>query len=170
MTKFLQEGDVIELKDGMTVYAEIPERFRYGGSTFSKSTTVTEVVVGKEYRVPHPNENLTTALMVDFAHYGVLISRSKIRDFVEDFLPEIKDEVFCLQPGKFVVYKTSYEGGSSGGGMNGHDSYPDGHRVFCESTIEPEIKVNFYQSGSFTAMIVDIKPIAKMSKVWIEEK
>lgn len=66
--------------------------------------------------------------------------------------------------GKYVVVKTNTEGGGTGHG--GHDVYPDGHRVFCENIEHPHIRCNFFQSGCFTAMIKDIKPIGKAKLTW----
>lgn len=73
----------------------------------------------------------------------------------------INDELSYLT-GKYVVYKTSFGGGSSS------DGYPDGHHVFCESLDDGQ-KIDFYQSGCFTAMIEDIQPIGKAVRKWVIE-
>lgn len=67
---------------------------------------------------------------------------------------------------KYVVVKTAMEGG---GIAMEKDVYPDGHHVFCESISCPELKVNFYQSGCFTAMIRphEIQPAGKARRQWI---
>jgi len=81
-----------------------------------------------------------------------------------------KTEVVIKKPfdylaGMYVVYKTCMEGGGTGHGP--HDIYPDGHHVFCEKIDNENIKVDFYQSGCFTAMIKDIEPVGKAKKKWI---
>lgn len=57
--------------------------------------------------------------------------------------------------GKYVVLKTAKQGGSTG-----HDPYPDGHCVYAQKMDSKEkIEVHFYQTGCFTAMNLDIKPL-----------
>lgn len=63
--------------------------------------------------------------------------------------------------GKYIVTKTAFDGGSTG-----RDAYPNGHHVFCARTDDSTVKVDFYQSGCFTAMIEDIKPIGKAELKW----
>jgi hypothetical protein len=55
--------------------------------------------------------------------------------------------------GTYVVYKTT-------------DVYSDGHHVWCEKLNDPETKVDFYQSGDFTAKMPDIKPVGKAERSW----
>jgi hypothetical protein len=61
--------------------------------------------------------------------------------------------------GEYVVVKTKMEGGGTGHGPG--DIYPDGHHVFCKRADGQ--KVNFYQTGCFTAMIEDIEPIGHVT-------
>jgi len=55
--------------------------------------------------------------------------------------------------GEYVVLATEYSGGSRGGGMNGHDDYPDGHKVTAKPVKGRGPKVRFWQTGCFNAMI-----------------
>ena len=68
--------------------------------------------------------------------------------------------------GRYVVYKTELDGGGTGMGL--HDVYPNGHHVYCERLDDQSVKVDFYQSGSFTAMIKHIEPVAKAVRRWVE--
>ena len=72
--------------------------------------------------------------------------------------------------GRWVVYATAYDGGSHGGGMSGNDFYQNGYHVFIEKIIHeignPRIRASFYQTGSFTAMIEDIKPVGRAKATW----
>lgn len=70
--------------------------------------------------------------------------------------------------GNYIVIKTITDGGGTGHGAG--DVYPDGHHVFCENAKDPNLKLNFYQTGCFTAMIEDIKPIGRAKKKWVFEK
>ena len=64
--------------------------------------------------------------------------------------------------GDYIVERTALEGGSTG-----RDAYPNGHHVYCFMVSNPEIKIDFYQSGYFTAMIKDIEPIGRALKEWV---
>ena len=68
--------------------------------------------------------------------------------------------------GRYVVYKTSHDGGGTGHGP--HDVYPDGHHVFAERLDDPSVKVDFYQSGSFTAMLPDLQAVGRAVRRWAE--
>lgn len=68
--------------------------------------------------------------------------------------------------GRYVVYKTSHDGGGTGHGPN--DVYPSGHHVFAERLDDPSVKVDFYQSGCFTAMLPDLKAVGKAVRKWAE--
>lgn len=66
--------------------------------------------------------------------------------------------------GRYIVTSTSFTGGGTGHGP--HDVYPNGHLVKC-SSVDGLHEVSFYQSGCFTAMIEDIKPIGKAKVNWV---
>lgn len=63
--------------------------------------------------------------------------------------------------------RTALDGG---GFAQARDEYPNGHHVYCISVDEHYVpdgkhKVDFYQSGCFTVMMPDIKPITRLRKV-----
>lgn len=70
--------------------------------------------------------------------------------------------------GEYVVIRTSYDGGSFGGGMNGHDDYPNGHRVYAQKLNkqgkydDKGLTLNFYQSGCFNAMNTEVPAVRVM--------
>lgn len=66
--------------------------------------------------------------------------------------------------GKYIVTKTEVTGGNTG--YDTRDPFPDGHKVTCKKVGSLDV-VSFYQSGSFTAMIKDIKPIARAKLTWV---
>lgn len=68
--------------------------------------------------------------------------------------------------GRYVVYKTHYGGGGTAHGP--HDVYPDGHHVFAERLDDPNVKVDFYQSGCFTAMLPDLRAVGRAVRKWVE--
>ena len=110
----LNEGDVIEIKEGHKVYADVPEHFVCSNRKGCYDLTHHDVTIGGDF----------------------------------DYLA-----------GKYIVVKTVSDGGGTGHGA--HDVYPNGHHVYCVNADDKNVKVDFYQSGSFTAMIKDINPIKK---------
>ena len=74
---------------------------------------------------------------------------------------------FDYLQGTYVVTKTQYTGGGTGHGR--YDIYLDGWEVTCVNIDDNTINVSFYQTGSFTAMIEDIKPIGKAKLKWVYE-
>lgn len=66
--------------------------------------------------------------------------------------------------GEYIVVSTANTGGGTGHGPG--DIYPDGHYVKCVHRNYPLLKVSFYQTGSFTAMITEIKPIGRATATW----
>lgn len=119
MRSLLEEGDVIELKKGHMVYADVPEHFVFSNKRGCFELTHHDVMIGGDF----------------------------------DYLV-----------GRYVVYKTVEDGGS-----DGRDPYPDGHHVFCER-LKDGVRVDFYQTGCFTAMIEDIKPVGKATRSKWQEK
>ena len=113
----LKDGDIIMIKEGDNVYADIPEHFVYSNKRGCFDLTHSEAVVGGEF----------------------------------DYLQ-----------GKYVVTKTSFEGG----GSCHNDTYPDGHRVYCVNADHKHLKIDFYQTGFFTAMITNREPIGRAELNW----
>ena len=165
----LQKGDVIKLKKGMSVYGLMPEKFAYSNRYGSDKLTGTSIKIGGVYENSTNLQKITDYIVKGITEYfsreGVEVDESKVITFAKENIPVQQKEVFILRAGEFVVVKTSFEGGGTGHGP--HDIYPDGHRVFCKALKDGEYdvngtEVNFYQSGAFTCMITDIKPIRTM--------
>jgi hypothetical protein len=88
----LAEGDIIELKEGHKVYADIEERLVFSNT-------------------PKSNKKV---------HHEVILSKD-----------------FSKLIGKYIVYKTSMNGGGTGMGIT--DTYPNGWHVYCEKLTNPLI-------------------------------
>lgn len=120
----LEVGDIIELKEGHTVYANVPKHFLFSNHKGNFEIGHGEATIGGE---------------------------------------------LSYLAGRYAVYETRVHGGGTGSTMTGApDSYPDGHHVFCHRLGHPEAKLDFYQTGCFTAMIKDIEPVGKAVLSWIE--
>jgi len=62
--------------------------------------------------------------------------------------------------GKYIVINTANEG-------SGEGKYSQaGYRVYCIAAEDKNRKIDFFQTGSFTAMIKDIEPIGKAKVQW----
>lgn len=75
------------------------------------------------------------------------------------------EEEFEYLQGKYIVTYTCMDGGGTGMGPN--DVFPDGHHIFCENVNDRSIKIDFYQSGCFNAMIENIEPVGKAKQIWV---
>jgi len=106
-------------------------------------------------------------------HLGVKLKNEdaiEVLDFVKKHIPAWSTDSFIVDEGDFVVTRTSFSGGGSG--MGDHDTYPNGHHVYCQrlkadgTFDENGTKVSFYQSGSFNAMILpkDLKVYRQLKK------
>ena len=129
--RLLEEGDIIELTEGHSVYYEVPEHFVYSNKIGSFRIMATATV--------------------------------RIGSFLNSGADNGMDTSFL--EGKYIVTKTCMDGG---GVAMGHDVYPDGYRVWCENAGNHHIRVNFYQTGCFTAVISpkDIQTSGKAKISW----
>jgi hypothetical protein len=175
--KLLKEGDVIFLATGMKVYAEIPEKFVYGNKKLSKELTTHEVVVGEnignDTDLSEDRNDLVKDIVDAFDfRLGFKLKKSEALEFIVLKTKSVKSESFLLEEGEFVVTQTQFTGGGHGMGMN--DEYPNGHHITCkklkDGQYDPKgIEITFYQSGSFTAMILPekIKAIRQMERKFV---
>lgn len=165
-TKLLQRGDIINLENGMTVYAEIPEKFYFYKSQFSSKLCKVAVNIGTTYIKKAVSEddilkkirnNITSTGIFGIYNIPSELISSFSKDLIKKLNLNLSEETFdsSVFAGKYVVdYAFSDGGGSSSDG-----GYPSGHHVFCHKIDDPSISVDFYQTGYFTAMIKDITPI-----------
>ena len=167
----LEVGDVIDLKKGMEVYAEIPAKFVYSNRSLSEELTDEEVTVGEEYTSkPETNktvDSLVKGILERFDSEGVKLSKTAAKGFVISNLKQPKPSTFTLKGGEFLVTNTKFTGGSTD--MARGDVYPDGHYVTCQRLKngkydENGTVVSFYQSGSFSAMIKHIEPVRSLKR------
>lgn len=120
----LQEGQIFEIKEGDTVYADVPKHFLYDNKKG----------------------------VWDLTHAAITVEGE-----------------FSYMKGRYIVTKTLEDGGGEGHGR--HDVYPNGHHVFCQSLdIKEVIKLDFYQSGCFSATIENREPTGRGTLTWTEDK
>ncbi len=117
----LQEGDIVELKEGHQVYVDRPNHDIFENRKGDYSLTHHEGTIGGE-----------------LAHLA----------------------------GRYIVTKTALEGGGAGGFHSGPS--PRGHHVYCKRADHDGQAVDFYQTGSFTAMIKQLEPVGRAILTWTE--
>jgi len=76
----------------------------------------------------------------------------------------IKVSDFPHMIGKYVVVEAKLHGGGTGHGP--HDIYPDGWHVVLEKMDNDWVKVDFYQSGSFTCVHRDVEVVGNAKMTW----
>jgi len=174
----LKVGDVIELKKGMDVYGHIPRNFNRSSLMTASSITRGYLSVGVVYNrntnITGSVEDIKSAIKSNFNRSGFNIGDSKIDEFLKDNIVPLKDEQLLVKEGEYLVIDTRFGGGSGGGNYYGggggsSDDYPSGHKVYCQALKDGKydrngVRVSFYQSGCFTCMITDIKPVRTLKK------
>ena len=165
MKDFLKIGDVILLGAGMKVYTQVPERFVYDNHKISDEKTnhgikIDDVLVNN-INISNDMKVLAKDIVDNFSfRLGFELNQNDALRFIESNITTPSENRFVVESGEFVVLDTKMEGGGTGHGP--HDVYPDGHHVFCKRMKDGKydkngVEVDFYQSGSFTAMIEPAK-------------
>lgn len=180
MTNFLEVGDVIEIKAGMKIYAQIPEKFIYSNKPLSSEFRTTDIRVGellKNNIINWEEEKMRLARSIkeSFENVFGFASKEAIDEFVAKQIPDSADAQETLDTHSFVGEYVVVEASLSGGSVSSYrpsDSYPDGHHVVCQrlsdGVFDPNGEtINFYQSGAFTAMIEEIALLRKMNPTFV---
>ena len=152
----LQRGDIIRLEPGMKVYADMPSMFR-GGSIFDTDPCHHDVIIGQVYKKKATSVQELSQKISDRIGCIVPASDQQISAFVESLNLDLEEKTFdaSVYAGEYTVIFSI----SDGGGHCQDGDYPNGWHVFCQKVDDPSVEVDFYQTGCFTAMIENIKPI-----------
>lgn len=168
----LQKGDKIRLEKGMKVYAPIPNKFLFDNTPFSTEVYESEAIeIGKYYRKKLVTKEELIIQSIEaiarIVHISadklINMSRKEMETFIDSLCLNFDEEEFdsSIYAGEYIVECVSFGGGGVQGTPSGSEIYPNGWRVFCVKVDDPSIHVNFYQTGSFTAVIPNICPISK---------
>lgn len=148
----LQRGDVIRLEKGMKVYATIPEMFIYYNRGTSTNNARATIKIGEIHTSQFKtSEDVKGTLGL----FNIEIEDDRISHFIAGLGISLSFDTSIFE-GEYRVVATAEDGG----GMD-YSFYPNGHHVFCEKKDDPNVFVDFYQTGCFTAMIEpkEIKPV-----------
>lgn len=151
----LQVNDIFRLKEGMKVLAFVPEKFVFVNAPFSEKLHEHAIFVGKSLRkrIPNKDEMIIEIQNLLGSHMHLELSDEQIENFIESLNLNFNAEEFDTSVflGEYRVYKAEWNGGK-------HDG-PDGWHVYCHKVDDPNVAIHFYQTGYFTAINPDIKPI-----------
>lgn len=167
MNNYLKMGDVIEIKKGMQIYVTIPVKF-VCSNTIGDNLVNTEITVSEaRHYKPLSIKEIGSKVSGVLAWYGCKADEERLISFIQSENIGINnEETFdtSIFIGEYLVYKTEMNGGSETQG------YPDGWCVYARKIDNPAVKINFYQSGCFTAVIPpdSIKPIRHEKTITIE--
>lgn len=170
--KYLQKDDLFMLEKGMVVYAMIPEKFVYTNRPFSDKLTTYNLEVDIIYtneevtrrNVKEEANHIANEIFKLFLNSGHSVTFKDCKDFTNTHInieKKLSLSTFEFKGGMFKVTSTALDGG----GMGHNDHYPDGWHVYAVRLIngvpskEQKDIIHFYQSGSFTAVNKNIKPI-----------
>lgn len=169
----LKIGDVFELKKGMDIYADIPERFIYQNTPNSDKITNSKITVGdiREVQGEYGKSAVIKEILRLTKGYScfnaVSFDEQKLKESIK--IKEFKSNRFDTNKfiGEYVVTSAGMGGGSSG-----YDSYPDGWHIIAKKLNNGKfdkngLEVSFYQSGCFTVVNKNIPVIRKMKNTFI---
>jgi len=147
---------------------------------------VGDVIISKDFAFGRKDYNFGPRITVDGETTSQPVGYSideKARDIAIAITGDIPPTDVTIDMGaydpsrgkaEFVVERAEMEGGSTGGGMNGHDDYPDGWHINARrlknSVYDPKgEEIEFYMSGCFNCLIPPerVKIIRKMKKTFI---
>ena len=156
--ELLQPGNIIKLEIGMRVYANIPEYAIFSERRFSTYPVKRAITIGEQFS----NPNLTREAVIEeiqkhpYFFLGNNLSYSDINSFPDRIHFDFETHKYdtSIFAGKYEVCNCLYDGASV------VDINTKGWHVFCQKLSDPSTQVEFYQTGVFTAMIREIKPIA----------
>ena len=161
--QLLKIGDIIRIEKGMTVYINVPSKFiiqncPFSEEPFSEAIRIGVTLVRKEQSLSLIEEEIKNVLT---KKQGLKIDDEKIKTFVESLNIDTSYMEFdtSMYIGEYEVIDTKTEGGGIQRSFSGEIQYPYGYHVFCKKIDDNSINIDFYQTGCFTAMIEEIKPI-----------
>lgn len=165
MNNLLKIGDVIEIKAGMEIYAEIPEKFRFSNRPLSSKLTTAELLVGQVLTNNCRNweKNEKEVIMRTKETFKKILGvapEEEIETFVSQHFPKTVQETFDTSDyiGEYVVTSTLSDFHS--------------HQVICkklnQSLFDPNgCNIFFYQRSDFTNKMEEIQPIRKMELLFV---
>lgn len=166
MERLLRKGDLVRLERGMEVWAKVPQNAYFSNRQFSTMFSEQAIVIGRVYCQKGKDEAEIVDLVFNQISHIIPVSIEQVGDFVKslklDYSPkEFDSSVF---EGVYMVEQTRLRGGDSveqddPDYYQGRDHLPEGWRVYCHKVDNPEITVNFYQTGHFHGSIPGILPI-----------
>ena len=151
----LQMNDIFRLEEGMKVLAFVPEKYVFVNAPFSEKLHEHTICIGQSLRkrIPNKDEMIIEIQKLLGTHMHLELSDKQIENFIESLNLNFSAEEFDTSVflGEYRVYKAEWNGGK-------HDG-PDGWHVYCHKVDDPNVAIHFYQTGYFTEINPNIKPL-----------
>lgn len=149
----LRFGDVIEVKKGMKVYANIPEKFVIKEHFRSNKKVEAVILIGKIIKSQKfPFSELRTSLAYNLNNFRINVKEniSEIDNFINSLNVDSSEDSLdtSLYEGKYFVYFADIDNTNN-------------YRVYCEKQDSSGIIISFYQTGEKSAKIENIKPLIR---------
>lgn len=135
-TILIQRGEIINLKLGAGVLADVPSMY-CGGSFFDTSNTHKEIIIGETYSRRRKNiQELAKEVFEQIKHL-VPVSEDQITNFLLDLNLDLEAKIFdtSIYAGEHNVIFAGYD----------HPKFSNFWHVFCQKVDNPSIKLDFYQ-------------------------
>jgi len=170
----MEKGDVIYLNSGEIVKSIIPSVVVNGNKSDDWDYLIRkDVVIGQLLKSTTGGDVQLKKVTFDIIN---AFSKNKFNIDYEDAMSFVKSKVespeiehsFIAPEGEYLVIDAKMDGGSTDGGMSGHDSWPNGFHIYCKKlTIHGEydpngIEIDFWQTGIYTPILNKL-PIRSMS-------
>lgn len=154
--KLLQIGDIIELKENMSVFTDIPKKFHYGDDHFSTDLCHVAVCIGSVLcNAKESKYHLIDQILPAIRNLNIPVSWEQAEAFIDSLNLNLEAESFntAYLAGKYIVNTTSSDNFST-------FTEESGYHVFCHKVDDPKIQVDFYQTVSRMGLIPNIVPIS----------
>ena len=168
MSKLLQIGDVVLIKKGVTIMADIPKKFVYSNTPFDNEIRKSIIEVGKIYEnikpnIMHERDSIIKDIIDVFEKRGLEVDSKNIAKLIVDDIKYPDDAIYVFKGGEFEVINTVLVPEC----RNWNDWYPEEYRVICKRLKnglhdEDGDEIEFSQTGAVSTLIDNIHPIDKM--------
>ena len=166
MERLLRKGDLVRLERGMEIWAKVPQNAYFSNRQFSTMVSEQAIVIGRVYRQKGKSEAELVDLVFNQISHIIPVSIEQVKALVQSLHLDYSEKrfdssIFC---GVYMVDQTRLSGGDSveqddPDYYQGRNHLPEGWRVYCHKVDNPDITVNFFQTGRFHGVIPGIHPM-----------
>lgn len=175
--ELLQVGDIIEIKEGMSISADIPNKFVASNRRMSSELTRTDVRIGEVLKNPMDIEKTRTDLEKSLTNCfvvtcGASVDPVVLHELIELTLNNYQEEELdtSIFAGEYLVVDAKKEGGN----YNGYEFFDGDYSVQCQKLKDGQFdpngtKIYFYQLGNYAPTLSpnQVQPVRKLTPTFI---